>query len=94
MAIINIESISDLDLNGNDLFQDSESFITELDDEGEFIVGGYRRRGNLGGRFCGVSGNFCGVTGAIFNCGNTFCGNTIGFCGQTVVGCGNTIGNR
>ena len=85
MAIINIESISDLDLNGNDLFEDSESFITELDDEGEFVVGGYRRR------FCGVSDNFCGVTGEIFNCGNTFCGNTIGFCGNTAQ-CGLTIG--
>ena len=42
MANINIENISDLDLNGNDLFQDSESFITELDDDSEqlAIMGG------------------------------------------------------
>ncbi len=40
MANINIENISDLALNGNDLFTDSESFITELSDdsEQEFIV--------------------------------------------------------
>lgn len=42
MANINIENISDLDLNGNDLFQDSESFITELNDDSdqESIMGG------------------------------------------------------
>ena len=90
MADINIDNISDLDLNGNDLFQDSESFITELDDEGEFIVGG-RGRDNLLGAFCGISG--CVVSGNLIECGNTFCGNTIGFCGDTA-NCGLTIGNR
>ena len=42
MANINIENISDLDLNGNELFEDSESFMTELsaDSEKEAIMGG------------------------------------------------------
>ena len=42
MANINIENISELDLNGNDLFGDSESFMTEVSDDGEqeFIMGG------------------------------------------------------
>ncbi len=41
MANINIENISDLDLNGNDLFEDSESFMTELSDDNEQgIMGG------------------------------------------------------
>ncbi len=42
MANINIENISDLDLNGNELFGDSESFMTEVgdDSEQEFIMGG------------------------------------------------------
>ena len=40
MANINIENISDLALNGNDLFEDSESFITELDDNEQAIMGG------------------------------------------------------
>ncbi len=69
MANINIET---LDLNGNDLFQDSESFITELDDNGESIVGGWYKKFY----------NECGFTGF---CGNTIgkCGNTIGKCGKT-----------
>ncbi len=69
MANINIEN---LDLNGNDLFQDSESFITELDDNGESIVGGYY----YGYKYdCGNS--YCGNT--IGYCGNTAqCGLTIG----------------
>lgn len=33
MANLSIENISELDLNGNSLFEDSESFIEELDDE-------------------------------------------------------------
>lgn len=43
MANINIENISDLALDGNDIFQDSESFITELDDDSdlESIMGGW-----------------------------------------------------
>ena len=42
MANINIENISELDLNGNDLFGDSESFMTEVNDdnEQESIMGG------------------------------------------------------
>ena len=41
MANINIENISDLDLNGHDLFEDSESFMTELSDDNEqAIMGG------------------------------------------------------
>ena len=66
MANINIDNISDLDLNGSGLFQDSESFITELDDNGESIVGGYYYKYEY---------NFdCGNT----VCGNTVgqCGNT------------------
>ena len=35
MANINIENISVLNLNGNDLFEDLESFITELSDNDE-----------------------------------------------------------
>ena len=74
MANINIDNVSDLDLNGNDLFQDSESFITELDDNGESIVGGYGY-GGYGGYDCGNS--YCGNT--IGYCGNTAaCYNTIG----------------
>ncbi len=46
MANINIENISELDLNGNELFEDSESFIDELNDDSsdkeyiEKIMGG------------------------------------------------------
>ena len=42
MANIDIKDISDLNLDGNDLFQDSESFITELsnDVEQDSIIGG------------------------------------------------------
>ncbi len=74
MADININNI---DLNGNDLFQDSESFITELDDTCESIVGGC-------GYYTGYEYNY--------NCGNTDCGVTIGQCGNTAT-CGFTIGN-
>lgn len=42
MPNINIENISDLDINGNELFEDSESFFTEItDDNGESVVGGF-----------------------------------------------------
>jgi hypothetical protein len=42
MPNINIENISDLDLNGQSLFEDSEGFMTELseDNELEAICGG------------------------------------------------------
>ena len=74
MANIDIENISNSDLNGNDLFQDSESFITELDDNGESIVGGY---------YGGYGGNNCGAT----HCGNTigYCKDTAG-CHNTIGG--------
>lgn len=85
MANINIENISDLDLNGHNLFQDSESFITELNEEEECIVGGY----DFGGKFCGISDNFCGISDNF--CGVTGCLNTIGLCGNTAT-CFNTIG--
>ena len=66
MADINIENISDLDLNGNDLFQDSESFIIDLDDDAESIVGGG----------CGFTGGCIGT--GIGVCGATnYCGDTI-----------------
>lgn len=44
MANINIENISDLNLNGNDLFEDSEDFMTEIseDYEIESVFGGLR----------------------------------------------------
>ena len=42
MANIDIENISELVLNGDDLFQDPESFLTEISEENEVksIVGG------------------------------------------------------
>ncbi len=40
MANINIANISDLNLNGNDLFEDSESFMKEVNDESEQVIGG------------------------------------------------------
>lgn len=79
MADINIENIFDLDLSGHDLFQDSESFITELDGEGEFIVGGF----DFGGQFCLISDIVCDVTVCLI---------TIGLCGNTAT-CFNTIGS-
>ena len=50
MANINIDNLSELDLNGNDLFGDSESFITELSDdsEQEFIMGGLEMSDGIG----------------------------------------------
>ncbi len=42
MPNINIGNISDLDINGNNLFKDSESFITEITDDNEqSVVGGF-----------------------------------------------------
>lgn len=42
MADISIENISEFDFNGNDLFEDSESYITEISDDNEekSIIGG------------------------------------------------------
>lgn len=50
MANIDIKNISDLDLNGNSLFEDSEGFMTELseDNEIEAINGGCVWTGCLG----------------------------------------------
>lgn len=44
MANINIKNITESDLNGNNLFADSESFIIEIDDNGEQenIMGGLK----------------------------------------------------
>ena len=84
MSDIIIDNISDLNLDGSDLFQDSESFIIELDDDGESIFGGSRRGIGSG------SGNGSGSGMGIFNCGNTICYNTIGMCGYTA-GCNVTI---
>ena len=42
MPNINIENISVLDINGHNLFEDSESFIDEITDDNEqSIIGGY-----------------------------------------------------
>ena len=38
MANIDIQNISDLDINGNSLFEDSEGFMTELNDDSEVDV--------------------------------------------------------
>lgn len=55
MANIKIENIADLNLNGDDLFQDSESFITELNDDNEqnSIIGGCPN-GGCGGTCIGT----------------------------------------
>ncbi len=66
MANINIETISELDLNGNDLFEDSESFINELDDNGESVVGGFGFF-NCGNTYCGNTVGKCGATAGCFN---------------------------
>ncbi len=79
MPNINIENISDLDLNGNDLFEDSESFITEITDDNEqSIVGGYYFRyfriRNYG-EYYKNNRFFLQIN----NCGNTVtCANTLG----------------
>jgi hypothetical protein len=39
MADINIKDLLDRKILGNDLFSDSESFMIELDDEVEHIIG-------------------------------------------------------
>ncbi len=42
MSNINIRNISDLDINGNYLFEDSESFIIEItDDDEQSVTGGF-----------------------------------------------------
>ncbi|NEO66569.1 MAG: hypothetical protein F6J98_41840 [Moorea sp. SIO4G2] len=40
MANININDISALNLTGAELFNDSESFMTELSDDSEQVIGG------------------------------------------------------
>ncbi len=87
MVNINIENISDLDLNGHGLFQDSESFIMELDDNEESIVFG----GCMNNSDC-YNTYYCGNTAA---CGKTVadgdCSITVDNCGNTAI-CGKTIG--
>ena len=92
MPNINIENISDLDINGNDLFEDSESFITELDDEGESVMGGYYYQFYLGvyhRNFGAFYGKYNADFGGYYknnlpfrktnNCGNTVaCVHTLG----------------
>jgi len=67
MANIDIENISNSDLNGNDLFQDSESFITELDDNGESIVGGHYSDHDCTFTYCGNTIGYCGFTATCYN---------------------------
>jgi len=90
MPNINIENISDLDINGNDLFDDSESFITEISDENEHsVVGGFYFRYYYGGYFKNFGRYYGGHYGGYYqnnggyrqtnNCGNTAaCANTLG----------------
>lgn len=42
MADIKLNDLSNRSASGSDLFNDSESFLKELSDEGEQIVGGLR----------------------------------------------------
>ena len=52
MANIKIHELSSLNLSGTELFNDSESFMTELSDENEemkAILGGVKKSG---ARFC------------------------------------------
>ncbi len=63
MANININNILDSDLNGNNLFEDSESFMTEIDDQQE-VVGG------SGKEICCGDGN----NAVTFYCPNSFGG--------------------
>lgn len=79
MPNINIGNISDLDVNGNDLFEDSESFINEITDDNEqSVVGGYYflyYRGINYGRYSKNNQLLRNRDG----CGNTVaCANTLG----------------
>jgi hypothetical protein len=40
MANIKVNNLSALNISGADLFNDSESFLTELSDESEKVIGG------------------------------------------------------
>jgi hypothetical protein len=54
MADINIKDLSDLNIIGSDLFDDSEDFTIELSDEIEQIMGGIRHDVNQCSSFvCG-----------------------------------------
>ena len=92
MSNINIGNISDIDINGNDLFEGSESFISELDDEGESVIGGYYYHYYLGiyhKNFAAFYGTYNADFGGYYqnnlqfrktnNCGNTVaCAHTLG----------------
>ncbi|AOX00292.1 hypothetical protein BJP34_13245 [Moorena producens PAL-8-15-08-1] len=51
MANINVNDLSALNMTGAELFKDSESFMTELSDESEQVIGGARS--------CGLSKIYC-----------------------------------
>jgi hypothetical protein len=42
MADINLKDLSDRNIAGSDLFDDSENFMVELSDESNLLVGGSR----------------------------------------------------
>ncbi|MDZ8056494.1 MAG: hypothetical protein RMX68_007240 [Aulosira sp. ZfuVER01] len=42
MANINIKDLLNLNLTGAELFNDSESFLNELSDESEQVIGGHK----------------------------------------------------
>ncbi len=52
MANIDIKDLATLNLDGNDLFTDPESFIIELDDDQEAIIGGLAASDCLASCFC------------------------------------------
>ncbi|NEQ63122.1 MAG: hypothetical protein F6K53_39520 [Moorea sp. SIO4A1] len=84
MANIKVHELSSLNLSGAELFNDSESFMTELSDESEqmAILGG--------GSFC-ILGS-CGVC-TLGNTINICQQGTVNICtgGYTIIQCGNTI---
>lgn len=67
MANIDIKNISELDLNGKSLFDDSESFITELSDDSdqESIMGGKNEGCLYTIKFCGNTYFTCGRTAVV-----------------------------
>ena len=92
MPNINIENISDLDINGNNLFEDSESFITEITDDNEqSVVGGFYSGYYHGWNFKNPGKYYKGRWR--FKKNRPFrkthnCGNTIGGCANTIGGAG------
>ena len=85
MPNINVGNISDLDMNGNNLFEDSESFINEItDDDEQSVIGGYYYRYHRRGYYKNPGGFYGGYNAGrgghyrnfnrfyrINNCGNT-----------------------